>query len=110
MKPTRIVRNAWTPSEIEILKSVYPSGGPEAVHEILPNRAIGAIREKCHQLGIRINPEETARRVAETQRRLMNMRKSVEADVTPPEYLQASDIFQVGYRVAKDMGVVHEFA
>ena len=36
--------------------------------------------------------------------------EEVEPEPIPPEYIQAADIFQVGYRVAEKLGVVHEFA
>jgi hypothetical protein len=110
MKPVRKVRGFWEPHEIEILRQVYPTGGPEAVKEKLPHRNLSAIAEKCHQLAIYINEETTARRRAEAAARTMNMKKAQEGDITPPEYLQAADIFQVGYRIARDMGVVHEYA
>ena len=110
MKPVRKVRGFWEPHEVEILRTVYPSGGPEAVQEKLPKRALTAITEKSHQLGIYMNADLITKRRAVAQRKLMNMKKSQEGDITPPEYLQASDIFQVGYRVAEKLGVVHEFA
>lgn len=110
MKPVRKVRGYWEPHEVEILRTVYPTGGPEAVKEKLPHRNVSAISEKCHQLGIYISEETTARRRAEAAARTMNMKKAAEGDVTPPEYLQASDIFQVGYRIAQKLGVFHEYA
>jgi hypothetical protein len=110
MKPVRKVRGYWEPHEIEVLRQVYPMGGPEAVKEKLPHRNLSAISEKCHTLGIYISEEVSAQRRAEAARRTMNMKKAADGDVTPPEYLQAADIFQVGYRIAKDMGVVHEYA
>lgn len=110
MKPVRKVRGFWEPHEIEILRKFYPNGGPEAVKEKLPHRALTAISEKCHQLGIRISAEETRRRMAAAALRNMNIKKAQEGDITPAEYLQASDIFQVGYRIAQKLGVVHEYA
>ena len=110
MKPVRKVRGFWEPHEIEVLRAVYPTAGAEGVKEKLPHRNLSAISEKCHQLGICISPELTAKRRAAAAAKGMKTKILQEGDITPPEYLQASDIFQVGYRVATKLGVFHEYA
>lgn len=109
MQPVRKVRGFWEPHEIEILRNVYPTGGAYGVKELLPERGLSAITEKCHQLGITKDPELTARLRSEAAKAAAALKKKQE-DPVPGEYLQAADIFQVGYRIAEKLGVVHEYA
>lgn len=109
MKPVRKVRGYWEPHEIEILRKVYPTGGSHGVKELLPGRGLSAISEKCHQLGITKCPQLTARLRSEASKAAAALKHKQENPV-PGEYLQAADIFQVGYRIAEKLGVVHEYA
>ena len=43
----------WTPEEDELLRATYPFGGSVAVHALLPDRALPAIRTRANKLGVK---------------------------------------------------------
>ena len=51
---SRRAPNRWLPGEEEILKKLYPTGGPMAVHERLPHRPVGGIISKASRMGVAI--------------------------------------------------------
>lgn len=43
----------WRPSELNMVRELYPTGGAAAVKSRLPNRSLDAIRERARALGVR---------------------------------------------------------
>ena len=112
MKPARI-KNEWTPEEIKTLREVYPAGVQQAMKAI-PTRSRDAIIGKANLLHIFVMDKRYSlgSRKGKSGRDSQSQRKAAEEIMwkPQPEYIQAADIFQVGYRVANVMGVVHEYA
>lgn len=46
-------RRGWQPHEIKAIRKLYPRGGAEAVHRVLPNRTVTAIRLKASMIAVR---------------------------------------------------------
>lgn len=105
----------WTPEEISLMVKLYPTVGPDGMTMLKRTRA--AIIERAHQLGIKcpqIQYSQHLREVREQERIKRAERMKLERppklhEVVPDEYIAATDIFQVGYRVAKGMGVLGAF-
>ena len=109
--------SAWSAEDDDILRRVYPTEGPDGVQKRIEGRSLTAIKSRAKYLSVKLTREALGvRRV----KHLKAMRESgqlvqpkkvvVEVEQIPREYIQAADIFQVGYRVASLMGVVHEYA
>lgn len=47
----------WLTSEIATLRAVYPSGGWQAVHALLPDRSRDSIHQAARLNGIKLSPE-----------------------------------------------------
>ena len=109
---------AWSAEDDALLKRVYPTEGPDGVLKHLEGRSEIAVKSRAKYLNVRLTREALGARrtkhLAELRQAglLVVKPKKPEADAEtlPPEYIQAADIFQVGYRVAEKLGVVHEFA
>ncbi|MBN8984425.1 MAG: winged helix-turn-helix domain-containing protein [Rhizobiales bacterium] len=50
MKPPK--GKFWAIDEDDAVRRLYPIGGAEAVHEVLPHRTLGAIRNRASVLGL----------------------------------------------------------
>lgn len=104
----------WTPEEDAILRRVYPVEGVEGAMRLIPQRTRIAIFSRVKSLSIKLDPKTLGVR---RTRHLRDMHQEGRLTAPgqggpelPPEYIQAADIFQVGFRVARDLGVIHEFA
>lgn len=105
----------WTQEEDDLLRRIYPIEGPEGVLKRTEGRSLTAIRSRAKYLCVKLSREALAARRTEHLNALREAgmlcpSHKDEAAPIPAEYIQAADIFQVGYRIARDMGVVHEYA
>lgn len=115
MAKTHSKGSAWSPEEDAMLRRVYPTEGPEGVFKRTEGRSMTAIKSRAKFLNVKLTREALGARrtqhlVAMRKAGLLTVAAKVEAEPLPEEYIQAADIFQVGYRVANLMGVVHEYA
>jgi hypothetical protein len=56
---------AWTETDLNVLRSLYPKYGALGVHESLPHKSVAAIRAQAARLRIRSpNPPKEATEVA----------------------------------------------
>lgn len=104
---------SWTQDEEDILLKYYPTKGADATAKLLPGRTALAVNARAKRLHIAIDPERKSAVWSKHARYLHDsglIGSKAQPEALPPEYIQASDIFQVGFRVARDMGVIHEFA
>lgn len=92
--------NPYQEWELEAIRCFYPGGGPQAVIDAGVKRSVFSLRTKANAMGVKLTDSamsEIRRQIAiKTQNLHMPEEKPV-----PPEYLAASDIFQVGARVAQ---------
>lgn len=97
----------WNEAEVKALKKHYPKG-MERSKKAIPTRTAAAIKNKAMALGLVLCPkiaakERSAR--AKLGNATKEANKQAEAGrVVPDEYIQASDIFQVGFRYFKQLG------
>lgn len=115
MAASKTKGTAWTPEEDAILRKLYPTQGHDGVMKHITGRSATAIKSRAKHLSVKLTRKALAARrvkhIAEIRAAgLLNQVKKAEPVQIPDEYIQAADIFQVGYRVARDMGVIHEFA
>lgn len=108
-------RKLWSDKEVSILKEQYPVIGIKGVAELLPGRSENSVRTKAQELRVQTSREARAHLAIEAAKRAneeIRQRKLLEElkAASFPEYEQACSIFQVGFRVARDIGVIHEFA
>lgn len=106
---------AWTAEDDAMLRRVYPTEGPDGVMKLTEGRTLTAIKSRAKYLNVKLTREALGARrtqhlVAMRQSGALVPVKKTETEPIPQEYIQAADIFQVGFRIARDMGVVHEFA
>lgn len=106
---------AWTAEDDEILRRLYPTEGPDGVAKFVFGRSMTAIKSRAKYLNVTLTREALGKRraqhlIAMRESGVVSPPKKAEPEPLPDEYIQASDIFQVGYRIARGMGVVHEFA
>ena len=102
----------WTPEEDELFRTLYPACGVDSCLPSFPGRTRESLMSRAKHLHLVVTKETRARLIAESraERKPSPTRKPETEQQVPAEYIQAADIFQVGYRVAQDLGVVHEFA
>jgi hypothetical protein len=108
-------RNAWSDREVQILKEAYPVVGIKGAMKLLEGRSFDAIRTKAQELGVQTSKDARrylAREASIRANKQIKERKLLEAQkaVSFPEYDQASDIFQVGFRIACKLGVLNKYA
>lgn len=94
--------NAWQPDEVAALCQHYPGGGVDAVMRAGVKRTEKSIMSKAANLGVKLSPE--ARKRFAIAGRAKRLPVVVEKPTLPDEYIQAADIFQVGYRYFKQFG------
>jgi len=104
------VRNAWEPHELEIMRELYPKLGAQEVSNYLPKRSPRSCEQKAFDLGLHVLDDVKRKRLSDRAKAQNNLHRGYPVESLPDEYIQAADIFQVGYRVANVMGVVHEYA
>jgi hypothetical protein len=104
------VTNAWSPDELAILREHYPRLGPKRTSDLLPKRTARATQQRAHDLGIEMLKQARSEIAAIRAKQQNNLWRGTPPPELPDEYIKAVDIFQVGYRVASALGVVHEFA
>lgn len=97
------IKNMWTDEELALLASYYPVGGAQLVAARGVKRPLAAIREKANTSGLFLGKEAKKRARAKATDRLVHRTVSEHWKV-PDEYIQAADIFQVGYRYFKQFG------
>lgn len=107
--------SAWSAEDDEMLRRIYPTEGPDGVFKRLEGRSLTAIKSRAKYLSVKLTREALGARrtqhlVALRNKGQLAQPKKVDVEPLPQEYIQAVDIFQVGYRVAEKLGVVHEFA
>ena len=100
--------SAWTKEEVEILRRLYPEGGVEACMEVIKNHPPSGIINKANRMKITLSKEKKSERVRKGLKGLTSTRPEPPAPL-PDEYIQASDIFQVGFRVARGAGVLDQY-
>ena len=108
-------RNAWSDREVQILKESYPVVGIKGSMKLLEGRSFNSIRTKAQEIGVQTSKDARrylAREASIRAQKQIKERKLLEAQkaVSFPEYEQASDIFQVGFRIARKLGVLNKYA
>lgn len=101
---------AWKPGELAILMDVYPKGGASKVIAAGVKRSTKSVKRKAAELGLRLSAEvrrkisldAAAQAVSRPGSPIVSAR--LEPFALPDEYIQAADIFQVGYRYFKQYG------
>lgn len=104
----------WTDKEKQIIIDMYPELGPHGCVSMLPGRDAIAIRDKARKMRVRMSDEAKSKLRSQqvyAPRNPGGYRKPEpkEVKVEQPEYLQASDIFQVGFRFARSLGVLSTY-
>jgi hypothetical protein len=97
------IRNAWTPEEIAALHRYYPEHGNVGSVAFIPGRSASSIREKAHQLGIKMTDEAKHRIRVEIAKATNNLASAnAEPFTAKPQYIQAASIWEVSRRYAID--------
>jgi hypothetical protein len=104
------VTKAWSPEELEIMRTHYPRLGSVLTAELLPKRSHRAIQTKASEMLLSVDKDTVSEIASNRAKQQNNLLRGTPPPELPDEYIAAVDIFQVGYRVASVLGVVHEFA
>lgn len=105
----------WKEAELQIIREFYPSLGPRGCAPLLQGRAPKTICDKARKMRVRMNADAMSQvRIAQANSASKPGEYKKPAPPAflremPEEYLQAADIFQVGYRVARNLGVIGDF-
>lgn len=105
--------NPYEDWELDLIRYSYPVGGAKLVIEQGCRRTEEAIKSKASSMGVKLNPDfayeiRRQRALESNNIRFAHEQPNIKNWTVPDEYLQASDIFQVGYRYARNTGVLKQ--
>lgn len=101
---------AWKQEELAILQEHYENAGADAVIAAGVKRSRKAIKRKAYDMGLNLTTEARRRlslavvEKVNSRHSAPNVAASRQPFAAPDEYIQAADIFQVGYRYFKQYG------